>query len=175
MEIHTSSLWLSCYYAKRFTYISKFNSHNNLWGIYKWKCCNTETLVNLHRTTHLMIRRPGVWIQVCQNPQRIALKQSTALYCLQEHEFLKSGHLYLGMKIEAERESNEWTLSYADISYWAMKHDTPESIFCFYVNMQVNFTLCRVCVPRQLFINDIYTNVIIFRIKLGVCILDKLC
>lgn len=135
-----------------------------------------QRLVNLPRTTHLMIGKPGVWIQVCPYPQPIVFKYKASLYCLQEYKRLKSGHLYLGMKINAKRKNNKWSLLYAvnNISHWAVKQDTVLSI------VLLSKWKCRDILHfMQPFyswtvVYNIYANVIAFRIKLGIHFLDKL-
>lgn len=140
------------------------------------KMLKQRHISELPRTTHLMIGRAGVWIQVCPYPLPIVFKYKASLYCLQEYKCLKSGHLYLGMKIDAKRKNNKWALLYAvnNISHWAMKQDTGLS------TVLLSKWKCRDILHfmqpfcSRTVVYNIYANVIAFRIKSGIHFLDKL-
>ena len=80
------------------------------------KMLKQRNISELAQTTHLMIGRPGVWIQVWPYPYPIVFKHKASLYCLQEYKCPKSGHLYLGMKTDAKRKNHKRALSDNNIS-----------------------------------------------------------
>ena len=51
----------------------------------------------------------------------------------------------------------------------------PGNYFLFLVNRQLHLTSGNACGPGRSFINEIYANAIIFRVKLEVCFLNKVC